>query len=168
MHQLKPTCLSKILNRIHSLPASVKQKSYYEKEICKKKRSKKDKKKKESMHCCSKLDIDACRDLSALAAITSQTISSTVPVCQQARTHCYFTRFNLPVFLGIYRNPKQEYFLNSSEGFLTTRKVPSSRPVYYCKIASSNKSSKKAHVGFFKLLMKGFSVLMYCDLLTKS
>ena len=40
------------------------------KKFVKKKGAKKDKK-KESMHCCSKLDIDACRDLSALAAITS-------------------------------------------------------------------------------------------------
>ena len=53
---------------MHSLPASLKQKGYSE-EICKKKEQKKTK--KESMHCCSKLDIDACRDLSALAVITS-------------------------------------------------------------------------------------------------
>ena len=54
---------------MHSLPASLKQKKYSDKENCKKKEQKKTK--KESMHCCSKLDIDACRDLSALAAITS-------------------------------------------------------------------------------------------------
>jgi hypothetical protein len=55
---------------MHSLPASLKQKDYSDKEICRKKGAKKDQK-KESMQCCSKLDIDACRDLSALAAITS-------------------------------------------------------------------------------------------------
>ena len=59
---------------MHSLPASLKQKGYSDKEKRSKKRQKKEQKKntkKESMHCCSKLDIDACRDLSALAAITS-------------------------------------------------------------------------------------------------
>ena len=36
----------------------------------------------------------------------------------------------------------------------------------YRKIASFNTSCLEAHVGLFRLLMKGFSVLIYCDLLT--
>ena len=47
------------------------KKLLWERNLQKKKEQKRQKKKKESMHCCSKLDIDACRDLSALAAITS-------------------------------------------------------------------------------------------------
>ena len=36
--------------------------------------------------------------------------------------------------------------------------------IKYCKVASSNTSRLEAHAGFFRLLMKGFSMLMYCDL----
>ena len=38
----------------------------------------------------------------------------------------------------------------------------------YHKVASSNISRLEAHASFFRLLMKEVSVLMYCDLLTKS
>ena len=37
----------------------------------------------------------------------------------------------------------------------------------YHKVASSNTSRLEAHACFFKLLMKGILILMYCDLLTK-
>ena len=39
----------------------------------------------------------------------------------------------------------------------------------YRKVASSNTSGLEANAGFFRLLIwMGFSILMYCDLLTKS
>ena len=40
--------------------------------------------------------------------------------------------------------------------------------ITYYKVASSNTSRLEAKAGFFRLLMKGFLILMYCDLLTKT
>ena len=40
--------------------------------------------------------------------------------------------------------------------------------IRYHKIASSNTSRLEAHIGFFRLLMKGIFGPMYCDLLAKS
>ena len=38
----------------------------------------------------------------------------------------------------------------------------------YHNVVSSNTSHLEAHAGFFRLLMKGILILMYCDLLTKT
>ena len=37
----------------------------------------------------------------------------------------------------------------------------------YRKVKSSNTSCLEAHAGFFRLLVKGFFILTYCDLLKK-
>ena len=46
--------------------------------------------------------------------------------------------------------------------------LSSPRGITYPMVANASPSLFEAHVGLFRLLMKGILTLMYCDLLTKS